>query len=358
MAMAQMRRWLGRCALVIALWKMAPALAVNEELSSAVHSKGMTHIICIDGGGSKTSLQVLNRRGEVEYFWIGRQPVKEYLDSSGNLVEIGEEGVCALIKRLISQLHIERQSVLLDPQPYAVVAGFAGAGRSGDRKAIRNMFLDMGFASEKLAVLSDAEMGLAAVGKPGAVLIAGTGSVCMGLDAAGIKRAGGLGKVLGDEGSGYAIGREALRKALAEEYGWGEKTSLTPAIRKALQAEELKTFVHPVNRGDLKKDQIAALCPIVFEEASKGDAVADKILTKAAKDLGRLLNLVLSQIGQKCPVYLTGGVWKSPYAKAFINRVEQSKYYQMLDPALRPKLANRSGENLALLAAQRALHED
>ena len=61
--------------------------------------------------------------------------------------------------------------------------------------------------------------------EPGVVLIAGTGSIAYGVNHDGFAaRAGGWGYVLGDEGSGYWIGRQALAAVVREADGRGPKT--------------------------------------------------------------------------------------------------------------------------------------
>lgn len=343
---------------VLAATVFVPLTASSpQELKLTVKDKGVSHVLCIDGGGTKTSMQVVNHLGAIEYFYVGRQAWKEYLAGSSNFSEIGQEGMKSLLKEMIQELYIDRIPVMRDPGQYAVVAGFAGAGRDADKEFIKSLFVEMGFKPEHVVILTDAELALYSVGTPGVILIAGTGSICLGYDGASVKRAGGLGKVLGDEGSGYAIGREAIKAALEDEYGWGSKTSLTETLRKKWNLEELKQLISPITNGVIKKDEIAAVCPLVFEEAMQGDPVANHILDKAADHLSYLLSAVLQRMEvSECPVYLVGGVWKNSHWKNFLARIEHSKHFAAFEGRIQPKIVNQAGQNFALLAAQMALH--
>ena len=95
--------------------------------------------------------------------------------------------------------------------------GVAGVDREDDDQIVRGIMRRLGFRTHAL-VVNDALVALVAgVGDdPGVVLIAGTGSIAYGVNQDGFAaRAGGWGYVLGDEGSGYWIGRQALPPSCA-----------------------------------------------------------------------------------------------------------------------------------------------
>src|SRR5208283_3215279 len=82
-------------------------------------------------------------------------------------------------------------------------------------------------------------------GKPGVVVIAGTGSIAFGENALGeTARAGGWGYIFGDEGGGFDIVRQALRAVLSEHEGWGPRTALTPALLEATDTAHAKETLH------------------------------------------------------------------------------------------------------------------
>lgn len=92
-----------------------------------------------------------------------------------------------------------------------LVVGARGVWTESERGALARRLSPL---ARRVLVLSDVELAwLASLGgRAGVVIIAGTGSIAYGKNAAGkAARAGGLGPLLGDEGSAFWIGREWLR---------------------------------------------------------------------------------------------------------------------------------------------------
>ena len=116
--------------------------------------------------------------------------------------------------------------------PAAICLGIAGVDRPNDAAVVRGIMKRIGFKARVL-IVNDALIALetGAPGQPGVVIISGTGSIAYGRNAAGeAARSGGWGYVLGDEGSGYWIGRAALRAVLREADHRGPATALTPML--------------------------------------------------------------------------------------------------------------------------------
>src|SRR6185312_14507861 len=158
----------------------------------------------------------------------------------------------------------------------AVAAGFGLAGLRSAEQA-RALTAELGRRTgATVAVGDDTDAALAGAfaGRPGIVVIAGTGSGAAGRDAAGrTVRVGGHGFLLGDEGGGYWIGREAVRAALQAADGTGPPTG----------AETLG-HQRPTDRRLLSRlvPQVAAAA---VDGATGGDAVAARILAEAAAHL-------------------------------------------------------------------------
>jgi N-acetylglucosamine kinase-like BadF-type ATPase len=147
----------------------------------------------------------------------------------------------------------------------------------------------------------------------GILLYAGTGSVSYAIDQSGqVLKIGGWGYLLGDEGAGYWIGKEAIRLALFQIES--KKTilegSLSHQVLNAMQAhdwETVKTFVYAKDRSE-----IAALSRIVDSAATSGDAEALNILSKAAAHLAELVDRIDKNLERKSlPVKFTGGISRS-----------------------------------------------
>ncbi|HEX6940025.1 MAG TPA: BadF/BadG/BcrA/BcrD ATPase family protein [Longimicrobiales bacterium] len=187
----------------------------------------------------------------------------------------------------------------------------AGAGREAERRALAAA-LHREAVAVRLRVTSDADAAFhdAFGDAPGILLIAGTGSIALGRAADGhAARAGGWGALLGDEGSGYALGLAALRAAVRAHDGRGPATALLAAALAhagATAADELIAWA-----GAAAKAEIAALAPAVFAAAREGDAVAAEIVARAAAELARHIAAVhaaLAPWAEPPGIALAGGL--------------------------------------------------
>jgi N-acetylglucosamine kinase-like BadF-type ATPase len=162
---------------------------------------------------------------------------------------------------------------------------------------------------EKVSIESDARIALegAFSGKPGVIVIAGTGSIVFGKDERDkVYRAGGWGRIIGDEGSGYAIGREAFRSVAKLLDGYGEKTKLLKLFDEKFGLGTQDAIINAIYE---EKYDFASVVQVVMEAALKGDSVAKKILIHACSDLVKVIDAVLIKMnkGRK-------GVQKRPLA--------------------------------------------
>jgi glucosamine kinase len=197
----------------------------------------------------------------------------------------------------------------------AVFAGVAGAGRSTARDALRTA-LEKARLGERIRVGTDVEAAAydALESGPGVVLLAGTGSIAWGRSQDGrTDRVGGWGKLLGDEGSGYALGLEALRAVLRAEDGRDPTTSLTSGVLEATGVADPPELVLWADRAG--KREIAALATVVVGHSSR-DAVARLILEDGADDLVRQAAVLVERLGPwprgTVTVALAGGLLGRP----------------------------------------------
>lgn len=145
-------------------------------------------------------------------------------------------------------------------------------------------------------------------GKPGLVVIAGTGSIAFGILPDGKSfRIGGWGYLFGDEGSGYAIGRETIRRVLMAYDGREQETLLTSALTTYFHVREIIDAIPVVYQST--KSIIAGLVPIVAEIAAKGDTLAVSILDEATNCLVSLIRSGALRFTKKPEIVLAGGVW-------------------------------------------------
>jgi len=226
-----------------------------------------------------------------------------------NVSQMNPNTVSRLLQQIIDDLTY-RAGML----PYHIgltILAAAGAGEAKTREEVE--YACHGRMPErKVKVITDAEAALAGafVGGAGIVLISGTGSIAWGKDDRGrIVRAGGYGYLLGDEGSGFWLGREALRRCLAAHHR-GETTALAGKICEIWQLSDIAKAVTIVYSAEKPAGKIAELAPLVFESYEAGDPLSVEILQEAGKKLAELVETTVKGLSLASPikVNLTGGI--------------------------------------------------
>lgn len=222
----------------------------------------------------------------------------------------------------------------------AVAAGFAGASRTAPDEpgrvrahaALTVALSRLGIAADSVEIHSDIEAGFAsAPGHPadGLALVAGTGAVAARITArACTTTAGGDGWLLGDDGGGFWIGREAVRVALRMADGRGGPTALAASVGRALgvpgdvlpgdapRADDPGAWT-PARREAYRMHllpavmerppvRLAEFAPLVAEAARHQDAVGAAILDTAADHLTGCVRALEPRPGER--VVATGGL--------------------------------------------------
>jgi glucosamine kinase len=281
----------------------------------------------IDGGGSKTSCLIGD---EVSVLGAGTA-------TGSNVVRVGEhqarESLGAAIRQAcaaanISPGQIERTCV-----------GIAGGARPEIARVVRGLLSE--FVAGEIEVVGDMVIAMEAAfgGRPGVIVIAGTGSIAYGRNAEGqTARAGGWGYAISDEGSGHWIGRSvvaALMRAY-DEAGAECTSALLEGIMKSWGVSTREQVVVVANAA-LKvasAPDFAALLPVVLSAADTGDTTARAVLTQAGVELATLAKIVISRLfgdAQAIPMATSGGVLCNCelVRQVFYNRL-RAEYFQVL----------------------------
>jgi N-acetylglucosamine kinase-like BadF-type ATPase len=259
------------------------------------------YVLGIDAGGTKTVCYLANAKGDI---------VGEGRRGGANLQAHGELEVEKVLHAVIEDA-IGDRAIL----PVAVCLGLAGVDRPDDDHIVRAIMRRLGYRAN-LLVVNDAFVALVAgVGDgPGVVLIAGTGSIAYGVNEEGYAaRAGGWGYVLGDEGSGYWIGREALVAVVRETDGRGPRTRLTTLVLEHFGLPHANGLVREIYDKGLHRQAIAALGPAVERARSEGDVVAAEILRGASLELTRASATVIERLqmrGKAFQIVLSGSMFR------------------------------------------------
>jgi N-acetylglucosamine kinase-like BadF-type ATPase len=258
-------------------------------------------LLGVDGGGSKTRALIATVDGVVR--GAGEAGPSNYQSASFAAATAALEGAIKQARR--------EAGLAQGVELAAACFGLAGADRPADRELFGGWAAARGIA-RRCHVVNDAQLVLAA-GTPdgwGLALICGTGSICYGQALDGRRaRAGGWGYLLGDEGSGYDIGVQALRRATQTADGRAAAQTILAAVLDEWRLERPEELVAHVYRPETTRGLIANLARRLIALAEGGDRDAQSLLREAAVEWGRLLGTVARQLDMRePPVALGGGI--------------------------------------------------
>jgi len=259
------------------------------------------HVLGIDAGGTKTVCLLADDQGAV--IAEGRGP-------GANLHVAGELGLEKVVHEVMEEAIGDRPIA-----PAAICLGIAGVDREDEARTVRAIMRRIGYKARTL-VVNDALIALVAAAgdAPGVVIIAGTGAIVYGRNGEGqAARAGGWGHMIGDEGSGYWIGREALSAVMRAADGRGPVTQLSGEILAHFDVADISRLPRLVYDREQPRMAVAALGPLVQRVSEQGDAVATGILERAAEELVLAARSVTSRLemrGEPFTFYLSGGAFR------------------------------------------------
>lgn len=196
--------------------------------------------------------------------------------------------------------------------PHAIFVGAAGAGREDVAVDIRSA-LESRFPSARVAVRDDAYIALRAAipDGDGVVVIAGTGSVAFAQSGGDGYRCGGYGYLIGDDGSGFAIGAAAIKHLMKAYDGRVPRDAFVEAIESHFAVQTLTGMLERVYRSTAPVGTIAGVAPLVLQMAQSSERIATRIVQTAAQELFDLLKGVIKRAnlsGSDAPIALAGGL--------------------------------------------------
>jgi N-acetylglucosamine kinase-like BadF-type ATPase len=263
----------------------------------------MKYILGIDGGGTKTECAAVSSTDLTVIYQCTGGPSNFLIIG----IEKASENLFSLLENCRTNLNCEYEDFEI------VLLGTTGAGRRSDAERLEAGFKDY-LTTKKISlknftVESDARIALegAFSGLPGSILIAGTGSIMFGKDKPGnIHRVGGFGRFIGDQGSGYMIGRKGLIAVSKDFDGRGEETILTGIINENFGISSHEILITEVYKNNF---DIASFAPYVINAASEGDSAAVKIIEEETDELIEHITAMKEKIGED-PLHLSfiGGI--------------------------------------------------
>lgn len=281
------------------------------------------HYIGIDAGGSKSEAVIVDMDNRI---------LAQGIFEGMNVRQMNPNVISRIVKTIVDDMTY-RAGLL----PYHAGLTILAAAGAGDEK-IRDQaeYACKGRMPEQhVRVITDAEAALAAAfgSESGIVVISGTGSIAWGQDKTGrVMRSGGYGYILGDEGSGFWIGREALRRCL-DGFHRGEDLPLAEKICGLWDIDDVYQSVSVVYNDEKPAFKAGQLTPVVFEEAESGDQTCREILSAAASELMKLADNVAHAGDFNQPVNLcfSGSVAQKLQKKDYFDEMVSAVNYNLMN---------------------------
>jgi N-acetylglucosamine kinase-like BadF-type ATPase len=227
----------------------------------------------VDGGGTKTTAILSDLQGEnIRTIHLG----------PGNIAVLDRGSVAQLLRNIIFEL-LRSESV---DQIEAAAFAFAGAGRPEEKKTADELIRGLGICY--FSVMTDAEILYYSIfgEDPGILISAGTGSICLVKTADQKSRQiGGWGYLLGDEGSGFDIGRKAIKTALEEVHLKDSFSNFTSKLLSFYGLQRPENLISIVYSSVNPPRLIASCARLVCQLAELGEPIALSIVDQAASAL-------------------------------------------------------------------------
>ena len=294
----------------------------------------MNLVLGIDGGGTKTIVALLDRSGQIVR-----------MTSAGGVNPLDNPA-------WQTELDAALRPIASTPDVAAVVAALPAYGEVEVISDAQRGVIARAFGGRPQTILNDvdaAQIG-AFAGRPGILMLAGTGSMAWARDEHGRShRVGGWGDVIGDEGSGHWIGHRILGLVSQSLDGRAPATALVEAVFTKLDidisnpSDALEGWASSLSHP---RSQIAALAPLAIQLAEAGDKGAGSIIDSAAQELARHVLAIERTVGSDMPWSYAGGLFNRQFLlRAVAEHVGR--------PPITPRLPPVGG---ALLAAARLAH--
>jgi glucosamine kinase len=262
----------------------------------------MRYVVGIDGGGTKTTAAVVGEDATL---------VASATSGPSNRRSAGMESASANIAEAVTAA-LQKAGVTLEGLAgiCMCLAGFdTDLDLSVPQRALR--ILDFGGPAIFENDVVGAWAGATEV-NPGIVAIGGTGATALGMNARGeFWRTDGWDTLLGDEGSGYAVGLAAIRASMRMFDGRIPPTPLVHALDQAFGVQTAEDMRRLVDSTPFGKYEVASFARHVSEAAAAGDALAADILRRAGEALAENVAAVVRILGMRdeaFPISTVGSV--------------------------------------------------
>ncbi|MGJ8455509.1 N-acetylglucosamine kinase [Pseudothermotoga sp. U03pept] len=279
----------------------------------------------VDAGGTKTRVALCDERGEV---------LSKTLGGPANHLDIGIGKLKRTLQDCLNEINEDIAEVDL------CVLGLSGAGfsqKSCDR--LRDLMAPV-VPSKRLIVVNDCILALrGALGtsrKSGTIVVAGTGSMVIGVDVNGnFHRTGGWGHIIGDSWSAYGLAFDSIKEVMKYWEGRGKPTSLVCHVEKVFDLHSIDDVLRYFYVEKHPKSHLASFAPFVLRCAEEGDEVAQTVVKRCIAELVDAVEPVLKRVGSDFLSY-TGGLFNNSYFLRTVENSLQDLNVNFTEPSLPP----------------------
>lgn len=273
------------------------ALALKTDINHLF--QGMdepSYFLGIDGGGTKTDFVLADKEGNL---------IHQITLGASNPVDVGEKELFKVLQEGIYQVcgNISFSQI-------SVHAGIAGCGTGNYSGKVERFLQQFGFSRSSQGGDVTNVIALGLRGDDGVAVILGTGAVAFTKTSDRIIKTGGFGYLFDDKGSGFSIGKDALRAVMEWEEGYGQETLLTDSVQKQCGTTKITQLIPDFYIGG--KRLLSSFAPLVFDAWEEGDRVAQRILEDNMQAVAKLIvnaGRALTNC-REIPVVLIGGITK------------------------------------------------
>lgn len=268
----------------------------------------MSYYIGIDGGGTKTKFLLCNEKGQI--LAEDTQPTSHYfqcgLDGVTNIIKTGIENCC-------TKTNLQSTDIV---KCFAAIPGYGDI--EDDNEKIQTA-VAQGIHGISFEIGNDTDNGLAGslAGKAGINIIAGTGSIGLGMNQKGeTLRCGGWHHIFGgDEGSAYWLACKLILEFTRQSDGRDEKTVLYSYLKEKMNlVNDSDILTKTITEMDFDRTKIADLASHLYPLAQQNDKYALQFYKDAAKELYDIINTIrlsLHMENEETLLSYSGGVFKS-----------------------------------------------
>lgn len=279
-----------------------PTRAVKKKKNRSILNPERIYL-GVDGGGTRTRAVLIDDQ---------RKIISEGSDGASNPLRVGleraVENICQAIDQACDKVDLSRSDIV------AAEFGIAGVRRDDIRSTLKKRLLDEMY-TKAVEVVPDTEIALygATEGEAGIVVIAGTGSNCLGQNEKGEKAtAGGWGPLAGDEGGAAGIARRALQAIAKASDGRGKETALSDKAVNYFRVQNVEDVGTAIYAANMTNERIAGFARFVIEAAKERDKVAMELINEAGRELGIAASAVVRKLKlqrKKFVVSYVGGIF-------------------------------------------------